>query len=122
VNRIVAAAAALSCIAAAPRFSAQQQAAPQAPPAILSVALSATHVARRTWWSGHILTTTNVASVVISMPFFSFEVPRRSFGDFAFRTFVGAVPPLYRQTLYGSVIAYNAAGVAVSRPIVVTFE
>lgn len=73
-------------------------------------------------WTGHIVTTTNVASVVLSAPFFSFVVPRTRFGDFAFSTRVLAVPALYRQKLYGSFIAYNAAGESVSVPVELDFR
>jgi hypothetical protein len=94
----------------------------QAPPAIVYAQLSSVAVARHSWWSGRIITGTNVASVVVSLPFFSFEVPRRAFGDFSFRTYVTDVPPVYHQRLYGSIIAYNTAGASVQWPIAVTFK
>lgn len=68
------------------------------------------------------MTTTNVASLVLTMPFFSFEIPRQSFGQFSFRTRIMAVPALYRQTLHGELSAYAANGSRVDVPVEVTFE
>lgn len=73
-------------------------------------------------WTGDFVTTTNVASLVLTMPFFSFEIPRQSFGRFAFRTRILAIPALYRQTLYGELSAYSANGTHVDVPVEVTFE
>ena len=101
---------------------APRQALPQAHPVIQYVRFSSTHVRLHSWWSGRFVTTTNVASLVISLPFFSFEIPRSHFGEFSFRTYVQAVPPLYRQTLHGSLIAYTANGTAVSQPLEISFR
>jgi len=56
------------------------------------------------------------------MPFFSFEIPRTDFGEFSFRTYVEAVPPMYRQTLHGSLIAYTANGASFSQPLEISFR
>ncbi len=95
---------------------------PRAKPAILYAHFSTLTVRPDTTWSARFITTTNVASLVFDMPFFSFEIPRRAYGDFAFSTVVQTVPALYRQTLHGSVIAYTADGRSVSLPVTVTFQ
>lgn len=103
------------------RAPAPAYALPAQPPQILFAQFSTKRPARETWWSGRVITGTNVASVVLSLPFFSFELPRRRYGVFEFRTFVQDVPPVYRRTLHGSIIAYNASGESVSRAVAVTF-
>jgi hypothetical protein len=108
---------ALLAVVPAPRV-----AAPGAAPQILYTHLSSQRIHVGDRWSGRIVTTTNVASVVVSAPFFSFVVPRTAFGEFAFSTHVLAVPALYRQRLYGSIIAYNAAGESVSVPLEMDFR
>lgn len=95
---------------------------PSAPPKILFVQLSSTRIHMGDIWSGHIVTTTNVASLVIDEPFFAFVVPRKTFGDFAFQTRVIAVPDIYRRVLYGKIIAYNAAGAADAIPLRLDFR
>ncbi len=110
---------ALALTAAVP---APRAALPDAAPQILYAHVSPERVHMGDVWSGRIVTTTNVASVVVSAPFFSFVVPRKRFGDFSFSTHVLAVPTLYRQKLYGSIIAYNAAGQSVSVPLELDFR
>lgn len=73
-------------------------------------------------WSGTIITTTNVASVVIDAAFFAFVVPRKTFGAFEFHTRVLAVPDIYRQRVYGSITAYNTAGQAERVPLELDFR
>ena len=96
--------------------------APEARPVIEYAQISSAQIRPASWWSGRFITSTNVASLVISMPFFSFEIPRTRFGDFSFRTYVAAVPPLYRQTLHGSIIAYTAEGATAVLPIELLFR
>ena len=110
---------ALALTAAVP---APRAALPGAAPQILYAHVSSERIHMGDWWSGRIVTTTNVASVVVSVPFFSFVVPRDRFGDFSFRTHVLAVPDLYRQKVYGSIIAYNTAGESVSVPLELDFR
>jgi hypothetical protein len=107
----------LSTLAPAPRV-----APPNAPPRILFVHLSETRIRMGDSWSGRIITTTNVASLVIDAAFFAFVVPRKTFGDFEFRTRVLAVPDIYRQRVYGSITAYNTAGEAERIPLELDFR
>jgi hypothetical protein len=97
-------------------------AAPNAPPQILYLHLSETRIHMGDEWSGRIITSTNVASVVIDAAFFAFVVPRKTFGDFEFRTRVVAVPDIYRQKVYGNITAYNAAGESVRIPLELDFR
>lgn len=83
---------------------------------------SSTDVRRNTWWRGRFITSTNVASLVLSLPFFSFEIPRQTFGDFSFNTFVETVPVIYRQELHGELIAYTASGEQTSIPVDLRFR
>jgi hypothetical protein len=93
-----------------------------APPKILYVHLSSTRIHPGDEWSGRIVTTTNVASVVIVCTFFAFVVPRKTFGLFAFRTHVLAVPDIYRQVVYGRIVAYNTAGTSEAVPLELDFR
>ena len=90
-----------------------QPAANDAPPRMLAIAFSSLDVARPGWWSGRIVTTTNVASVELRTNQFSISVPRRDYGDFAFRVRVLDLPAEFLRRYDLHVIARNSAGVAV---------
>lgn len=107
----------LAALVPAPRV-----APPNAAPKILYIHLSSTRIRMGEEWSGKIITTTNVASLVIDAAFFAFVVPRKSFGDFEFRTRVLAVPDIYRQKVYGNITAYNTAGDADRTPLELDFR
>jgi hypothetical protein len=107
----------LLALVPAPRF-----APPNAPPKILYMHLSETRIHMGDVWSGKIITTTNVASLVIDAAFFAFVVPRKTFGDFEFRTRILGVPDIYRQKVYGNISAYNAAGNAERIPVELDFR
>lgn len=85
-------------------------AANDAPPKILAMRFSANDVRRGQTWSGEIVTTTNVASVEVRTNLFSINVPRRSFGRFAFDLRIFDVPPIFIRAYDVRVIARNSAG------------
>lgn len=87
-------------------------AAPNAPPRILAVHFSRLRVAPGQSWSGKIATGTNVASVEVRTESFTIDVPRTSFGQFAFHLRVLDVPPFLQRSYTLRVIARNAAGQA----------
>jgi hypothetical protein len=82
-----------------------------APPHILAMRFSTADVRRGANWSGQIVTTTNVASVEVRTSLFSIDVPRTSFGRFAFQLHVLDVPPIFIRAYQVRVIARNSAGV-----------
>lgn len=81
-----------------------------APPRILAMRFSAPQVRRGQTWSGTIVTSTNVASVEVRTNLFSIDVPRRTFGTFAFSLRVLDVPPIFIRGYRLRVIARNSAG------------
>jgi len=86
-------------------------AAPEAPPRILRIWLSGTHLRQGTAIHGAIATTTNVASVEVRTATFSINTPRKAFGQFEFQLKVLMFPPLLKHTYPLLIIARNAAGV-----------
>lgn len=96
--------------AAALHRSAPVRLAPDAPPAIVAMHFSALDVKRGGDWSGEVVTSTNVASVEVRTNLFSLDLPRVSFGRFAFRLNVLDVPPIFVRAYRLRVIARNAAG------------
>lgn len=90
---------------------------PDAPARIISVWLSSDDVARGKTWAGEIVTTTNVASVEVRTNLFSIDVPRRTFGRFAFYLRVFDVPPIFIRAYRLRVIARTAAGTPVEEDL-----
>jgi hypothetical protein len=97
-------------------------AAPNDPPKILAVRLSATRVRPGQDWIGRVATTKNVASLEVRAPSFTFSAPRPAFGQFAFRIHALYIPPLYRRIYTVEFIARNAAGAADERDVDVDFR
>lgn len=93
-----------------------------APPEILAVDLSPTHVTRGAWWSGRIATSTNVASLEVRWPFFTFAAPRRSSGQFVFRFHVIDLPAIYRRPYTVEIVARNTPGESTQKNVVVDFR
>lgn len=87
-----------------------QTAANDAPPRIIAARFSSDDVRRGQTWRGRIVTTTNVASVEVRTNLFSIDVPRRSYGEFAFALNVFDVPPIFIRAYRLRVIARNSAG------------
>lgn len=87
------------------------QAPNNAPPRILAMSFSAPEARRGQTWSGVIVTSTNAASVEVRTSLFSIDVPRTSFGRFAFQLHVFDVPPIFIRGYRVRVIARNSAGV-----------
>jgi hypothetical protein len=81
-----------------------------APPRILAMRFSSLDVRRPTHWSGVFVTGTNVASVEVRTNLFSIDVPRKSFGRFAFALDVLDTPPIFVRAYRLRVIARNSAG------------
>lgn len=88
-----------------------------APPRVVAMRFSSDEVRRGETWAGRIVTSTNVASVEVRTNLFSIDVPRRSFGDFAFTLHVFDVPPIFVRAYRLRVIARNSAGVAVEEDL-----
>ena len=84
-----------------------------APPRIVAIRFSSLDVKRPAVWSGRFITSTNVASVEVRTNQFSIDVPRRTFGDFAFDLNVLDVPAEFIRRYDLRVIARNSAGDAV---------
>ena len=88
-----------------------------APPQIKRMHFDTLNVCRRTHaacysdWSGEFVTSTNVASVEVRTNLFSIDVPRRTFGVFAFSVDVLDLPPIFIRDYRLRVIARNSAGV-----------
>jgi hypothetical protein len=90
----------------APRY-AKNEALPQ----ILAMRFSTLDVSRGNSWSAQIVTGTNVASVEVRTNLFSIDVPRTSFGRFAYALDVLDVPPIFVRAYRLRVLARNSAGI-----------
>lgn len=88
-----------------------------APPRILAVRFTSLDVARGGHWSGAFVTSTNVASVEVRTPLFSIDVPRRSYGRFAFDVDVVDLPPIFVRGYTLEVLARNSAGAIVAEEL-----
>ena len=81
-----------------------------AQPQIVAMRFSSPEVRRGTNWSGEIVTSSNVASVEVRTSLFSINVPRTSFGRFAFQVHVLDLPPIFIRAYQVRVIARNSSG------------
>ena len=95
---------------------------PSAPPRILYVHFSATVVRVGSWWSGRVVTTTNVASLEFRAPSFSFVLHRAAYGEFAFDTHVLVVPSIYRRAFVATLVARTASGASEREEFHLAFE
>ncbi len=86
---------------------------PGDPPRILFAHFSATAIRMGSWWSGRVVTTTNVASLEFRAPSFSFVLHRTAYGEFSFDTHVLVVPSIYRRAFVGALVARTASGASV---------
>jgi len=93
-----------------------------APPTILAIDLSPAHVTAGTWWSGRIVTSTNVASVEIRWPFFTFSAPRKAPGEFDFRFHALDLPIIYHRPYTVEIVARNTPGVTTQRNVIIDFR
>jgi hypothetical protein len=93
-----------------------------APAAIEAIELSSNDVRRGRTWSGTIVTSTNVASVEIRSNLFSLDVPRQSYGRFAFRVNVFDLPPIFIRAYRLRIIARNSAGASVEEDLPFRFR
>lgn len=80
------------------------------PPRMLAMRFTSLDVARGTRWAGAFVTSTNVASVEVRTPLFSIDVPRTSYGRFAFDVDVVDLPPIFVRGYTLEVLARNSAG------------
>lgn len=108
-------------VSAAP-LPAVRDASPDAPPRILAVRLSSLVVRPGDTWTGRIVTTSNVASLEIRSPSFTFNAPRSAFGRFAFSIRALVIPPIYRRAYTVAIVARNAAGRTDERDVTVDFR
>ena len=93
-----------------------------AAPTILAIDLSPAHVAQDTWWSGRIVTSTNVASVEVRWPFFTFSVPRQAPGEFGFRFHALDLPIIYHRPYTVEIVARNTPGATTQRNVIIDFR
>lgn len=87
------------------------QASNSAPPSIQAMHFSSLNVARGSRWSGEFITPTNVASLEVRTNLFSIDVPRSTYGRFAFTVNVLDTPPIFVRHYRLRVIARNTGGV-----------
>jgi hypothetical protein len=88
-----------------------------APPQISAVWLSSLVLERGATWAGEISTSSNVASVEVRTDSFSFSVPRKRIGTFAFAYAIPDLPPYLRRPFILHVVARNAAGERFDEPV-----
>jgi hypothetical protein len=81
-----------------------------APPAIVAAHFSSLDVKRGELWSGTFVTGTNTASLEVRTNLFSIDVPRTSYGRFAFQADIFDTPPIFVRPYRLRVIARNSAG------------
>lgn len=79
-------------------------------PKLLAMHFSSLDLRRGTTWSGSFVTSTNTASVEVRTNLFSIDVPRTSFGVFAFKLALFDWPPIFTRSYALRVIARNSAG------------
>lgn len=82
-----------------------------APPEVLAASFSSLDVRRGQVWSGRFVTGTNVASLEVRTNLFSIDVPRTSYGRFAFSLDLLDTPPIFVRKYTLRIIARNSAGI-----------
>ena len=97
-------------------------AAPNAPPKILALWMNETSIPSGSDWTGHAITTTNVASLEVRTESFSFVAQRTAFGDFRFRQHVLDMVPFYKRSYLLHVLARNTAGQIDERVVPIRFR
>lgn len=80
-------------------------------PQIVAMHFSSLRVLRGEEWTGAIVTGTNIASVEVRTNLFSIDVPRSTFGHFAFALDLLDVPPIFLRKYTLRVIARTASGI-----------
>lgn len=83
-----------------------------ASPVLQALVFNTLDLKRGTIWRGAFTASTNVASVEVRTNLFSIDVPRTSFGKFAFDVDVLDLPPIFIRDYKLRVIARNSAGTA----------
>jgi hypothetical protein len=91
-----------------------------APPQILSVAISETTVHSGDTVSGTVLTTSNVASVEVRVASFGLGLSKTGVGRFSLTYPVGNLPFFIRGTYAMRVIARNTAGTSTETSVPIT--
>jgi hypothetical protein len=81
-----------------------------ADPQIRAIWLSSLTLERGQTWAGEVSTSTNAASVEIRTDSFSFSVPRKRIGVFAFAYPIPDLPPYLRRHFVLHVVARNSGG------------
>ncbi|MBV9276869.1 MAG: hypothetical protein JOZ97_01390 [Candidatus Eremiobacteraeota bacterium] len=93
-----------------------------APPEMLAIDIRPMHVTPGDWWAGKIVTSTNVASLEVRWPFYTFSVPRSAPGKFAFRFHAIDLPIVYRRPYTVEFVARNSAGATTQRNVIIDFR
>jgi hypothetical protein len=96
--------------------------APDAPPQILSFAISATTVHPGDVLSGSVTASSNVASVEVRVAGYSYNMVKTSPGEFALAVTVPNVPRIFRRTYPLVAIARNTRGDATQRTTQITIR
>jgi hypothetical protein len=107
-------------VAAVPKRVAILRLPPNAPPQILSVAISETTVHSGDTVSGTVLTTSNVASVEVRVASFGRGLSKAGVGRFTLTYPVGNLPFFVRGTYAMRVIARNTAGASTETSVPIT--
>ena len=81
-----------------------------AAPNIQAMHFSTLDIRRGSVWTGQFVAPTNVASVEVRTNLFSIDVPRTTFGRFAFTLDVLDTPPIFIRPYRLRVIARNSSG------------
>jgi|SRR5579862_4343798 len=79
-------------------------------PEIQAMHFSTLDIRRGSVWTGQFVVPTNVASVEVRTNLFSIDVPRTSFGRFAFTLDVLDTPPIFIRPYRLRVVARNSSG------------
>jgi len=96
--------------------------APDAPPQILSFAISATVVHPGDVLSGSVTASSNVASVEVRVAGYSYNMVKTAPGEFALAVTVPSVPRIFRRTYPLVAIARNTRGDATQRTTQITIR
>ena len=91
-------------------------------PIILAVELAPARVNAGAWWSGRIVTSTNVASVEVRWPFFAFSAPRSAPGEFGFHFHALDLPIIYHRPYTIEIVARNTPGATTQRNVIIEFR
>jgi hypothetical protein len=95
---------------------------PNAPPQIVSLALSSNVVKSGGMLSGSVIASSNVASVEVRVVIYSFNMTKIAPGEFALTARIPRIPKIWRKTYELVVIARNTRGDETRRSTPITIR